>query len=600
MTKQRLPKHIKIDAEYAELVVVDFGTSNLRIDFGNTNKERFKEIGNYPIMYKSYRPSTITQALSNIIYRKFENRPAKVMGFGFCKPRVRYNNISVTAVKTPLLPDPQNYSHIYTSQIIAAKEYLLDSAEQISEDFIKKAVEYTIKENYRHESNYIAFANVSDIQHATRKNKVAVEVFDFGTSTTDITVSEIHFSHNRKSLEAIDELKESLGIAVGGNLFDKRFGRPLFENHFREISKPYWSIENCNKQTTKNYKEEYPYSIPNNIDKEDMNYIMKPLIAEIYRYIVDHLSDIKLDIVVLSDSISEIVHLRVSLEKILKSTEVLKSDRKIVYNPGHSTSANRNIVVKGLFFLSHNRDLFQNRYTYISLAYIVRYKYIELSDKQNIPDIDSQQEGFYNSANRIMTKGVCIPGGVQMIEIYYDIDTNRTTLDLSPIDIYILNASVPIYQYRIRKWNFTSQYTTVATLHLQRILTGINIEKLEESTEGKYRVWVQLGFEVGIEIVVEVFWRYDGHKYTTETSEFSYDTLDDHLESLRSISEGRKVEIEKHKIERKAEMKRADTERADMEKKIQYRYKTFVDRTFVFILRMIHLQIGPKQWTPSF
>jgi hypothetical protein len=44
--------------------------------------------------------------------------------------------------------------------------------------------------------------------------------------------------------------------------------------------------------------------------------------------------------------------------------------------------------------------------------------------------------------------------------------------------------------------------------------------------------------------------------------------LDDHLESLRSISEGRKAEMEKHEMERKAEMKRADTERADMEKTI--------------------------------
>jgi hypothetical protein len=69
-------------------------------------------------------------------------------------------------------------------------------------------------------------------------------------------------------------------------LFDERFGRvlhtkldkdisleeeyriwPLFENHFREISKPRWSTENCDEQATKNYKEEYPYSIPNSTDK---------------------------------------------------------------------------------------------------------------------------------------------------------------------------------------------------------------------------------------------------------------------------------------------------------------------------------------------
>jgi hypothetical protein len=53
-----------------------------------------------------------------------------------------------------------------------------------------------------------------------------------------------------------------------------------------------------------------------------------------------------------------------------------------------------------------------------------------------------------------------------MIEIYYDIDANRTTLDLSSIDIYIPNTSVPTYQCGIRKWNFASQCTTVATLHL--------------------------------------------------------------------------------------------------------------------------------------
>jgi hypothetical protein len=149
MTKQRPRKRIKIDAECAELVAVDFGTSNLRMDFGNTNEERFKEIGNYPAAYGSYRPSTIAQAPSNIVYRKFEDRPAKVVGFGFCKPRVRYNDISVDTVKTPLLPDPQYYSFIYASQITAAKECLLDSVEQISEDFMKKVVEYAIKENYR-------------------------------------------------------------------------------------------------------------------------------------------------------------------------------------------------------------------------------------------------------------------------------------------------------------------------------------------------------------------------------------------------------------------------------------------------------------------
>ncbi|PQE05337.1 Heat shock Hsp70 protein [Rutstroemia sp. NJR-2017a BVV2] len=608
MTKQRPRKRIKIDAECAELVAVDFGTSNLRMGFGNTNEERFKEIGNYPAAYGSYRPSTIAQAPSNIVYRKFEDRPAKVVGFGFCKPRVRYDDISVDVVKTPLLPDPQNYSYIYASQITAAKECLLDSVEQISEDFIKKAVEYAIKENYRRqpskgwtiqeverfrkivqragckreiwiygESDCVVFANVSDIQHATRKNKVAVGVFDFGAGTTDITVSEIHFSRDRKSLEAIDELKESLGIAVGGNLFDERFGRVLHAKldkdmsleedlYSKIISAKFPSPENCDEQATKNYKEEYPYSIPNSTDKfvlmeEDMNYIMKPPIAEICRRIVDHLSGVKLDVIVLSGGTSEIVHLRDSLEKILKNTGVLKSDRKIVYNPGHST-ASRNTVVKGLFFLSRNRDLFQNRYACMSLAYVVRYKRIELSDKQNIPDADGQQEGFYDSTDRIMTKyyiistanvfqGVCVPGGVQMIEIYYDIDANRTTLDLSPIDICTPNAT---------------------TLYLQPILTGINIEKLEESIEGKRRVWVQLGFEVGMEIIVEVFWRYDGYKCTAETSEFSanckHDILDDHLESLRSISEGRKAEIEKHEMERKAEMKRADTERADMEKKI--------------------------------
>jgi tRNA A37 threonylcarbamoyltransferase TsaD len=64
---------------------------------------------------------------------------------------------------------------------------------------------------------------------------------------------------------------------------------------------------------------------------------MKPLIAEICRRIANHLSGIKLDIVVLSGGTSEIVYLRDSLEKMLKSTGVLKSDRKIVYNPGHST-----------------------------------------------------------------------------------------------------------------------------------------------------------------------------------------------------------------------------------------------------------------------
>jgi hypothetical protein len=61
-------------------------------------------------------------------------------------------------------------------------------------------------------------------------------------------------------------------------------------------------------------------------------------------------------------------------------------------------------VVKGLFFLNRNRDLFQNRYARMSLAYVVRYEHIELSDKQNIPDADGQQEGFYDSIDRIMTK----------------------------------------------------------------------------------------------------------------------------------------------------------------------------------------------------
>ncbi|PQE03466.1 hypothetical protein CJF30_00010863 [Rutstroemia sp. NJR-2017a BBW] len=654
--KRRPDKRVKVIAECAELVAVDFGTSNLRMGSGNTAGESFKEIGNYPGAYGSYRPSTIAQAPSNIVYQKSEDAPAKVLGFGYCKPRVRHDDISVDAVKTPLLPDPQNYSYTYASQITAAKECLLDSVEQISEDFMKCAIEHAITQNdgepskgwlfagpqgwtiqeverfrkivqragckgeiwIHGESDCVAFANLSDIQHATRKNKVAVGVFDFGAGTTDVTVSELHFSRDSRSLEAIDELKESLGIAVGGNLFDERFGRvlrakldkdmsleeehktwPLFENHFREISKPRWSTENCD-EARKNFEEEYPYSIPNSTNRfvlteEDMDHIMKPPIAEICRRIADHLSGIKLDVVVLSGGTSEVVHLRDSLEKMLKSTGVLKSDRNIVYNPSHSTNA----VVKGLFFLSRNRDLFQNRYARMSLAYVVRHERIELSDKQNIPGEDSQQEGFYDSADRIMTKGVCVTGGVQMIEIYYDIDANRTTLDLYPIDIRTPNASVPTYQSGIRKWNFASQCTTVATLDLQPILKGINIEKLEESAEGKRRLWVQLGFEVGMEIIVEVFWRHDGHKCTAEMSEFSAnckvkipdtpllnefrspiqqrqtsasiiksDTLDDHLENLRSISKERKAEIEKHEMERKAEMKRSDTERVDMKKKL--------------------------------
>ncbi|KAF7914563.1 uncharacterized protein EAF01_000969 [Botrytis porri] len=54
----------------------------------------------------------------------------------------------------------------------------------------------------------------------------------------------------------------------------------------------------------------------------------------------------------------------------------------------------------------------------------------------------------------------------------------------------------------------------------------------------------------------------------TSNSTINYDTLDGHLDKLRSISERRKAEMEKDEMERKAEMKRADTERADVEKKI--------------------------------
>ncbi|PQE25011.1 hypothetical protein CJF32_00009559 [Rutstroemia sp. NJR-2017a WRK4] len=197
-------------------------------------------------------------------------------------------------------------------------------------------------------------------------------------------------------------------------------------------------IENCDEQSIKNCDEVYPYSISNSIDKfvltkEDIDYIMKPPIAEICRYIADYLSGIKLDIVVLLGGISEMVYLRDSLREMLKGKGVLKNDGNIIYNPVYST---------------------------LNLGMSIGSP-IKIASK----------------------KGVCISGGVQIIDIYYDVDTNRTTLDLSPIDIYTPNT--------------------------------------DESIEGKYRVWIQLGFKVGMEIIVEVFWRYDGYKCTAETSEFS-------------------------------------------------------------------------------
>ncbi|PQE26678.1 hypothetical protein CJF30_00011113 [Rutstroemia sp. NJR-2017a BBW] len=492
MTKKRPTKRAKFNhhpppqQKVVDFILVDFGTSKICMASGNANQEEFKMIGKYPNAQGCNTPSTVAQAPSTVLYKKFKNQPAQALGFGYILRRKRRDDeILVEAVKIPLLPDPDVYDCTYAAQVVTAEECLMESPKQFAKDFFKLAIEhalrqfdgrqptkgwvfaapqcYTILEVQRFrdmvveagckgeiwingESDCVAFANLDDISRATNKNNVAVGVVDIGAGTT--------------------------------------------VNHFRNISKVNWSPEEDD--------EEYPYQIGDGREKfvlkeEDMNHIMNPPIDEISRRIIAHLSNVKLDVVLLSGGTSELLPLRKSLEEMLKAEKVLTRDATIIHNPSYSTlvsrpNKKRNAVVHGLHVWITHQDLIKTKYAHVTLS-----------------------------------RGTRVHGGVERIDIYYAIDPNKTDtnsliLDLLPIDICTPTPDAPTYRSGTRVWNFASHCTTLATLDLNTILTGVNIKDLEESVAGKRRLWVQLGFKVAMDIIVEVLWRHDGLKCTSSNN----------------------------------------------------------------------------------
>lgn len=91
-------------------------------------------------------------------------------------------------------------------------------------------------------------------------------------------------------------------------------------------------------------------------------------------------------------------------------------------------------------------------------------------------------------------------------------------MNLLPIDICIPNEDAETYTSGNRLWNFASECRTIGALHLESIITNIDVGALRKvATKSLRRLWLRIGVKVDIDINVVVSWRPDGRKLIEDT-----------------------------------------------------------------------------------
>ncbi|KAJ8070705.1 hypothetical protein OCU04_001076 [Sclerotinia nivalis] len=130
-----------------------------------------------------------------------------------------------------------------------------------------------------------------------------------------------------------------------------------------------------------------------------------------------------------------------------------------------------------------------------------------------VPTEDAKLRDFYDRAERIMTEGVFIPDGIQIIDIYFDVDANTENLNLLLINICIPNTNAKTYISETGPWNFASEYRTIGAIDLELILAKIKIGALRKvAKKSLRRLWLRFGIEVGIDINTTVSWISNGYQ----------------------------------------------------------------------------------------
>ncbi|CAG8981308.1 hypothetical protein HYALB_00005108 [Hymenoscyphus albidus] len=210
-------------------------------------------------------------APSDIVYNWNGEKPAIPVAFGYTRPRKGQGEILVSKVKLALLPHSGEYDYAQSLLKDTSDTLKLGSPQQITEDFLKFAIEHATKECggqptkgwvvsvpqsyeidevqsframiqragglgdiYIHgESDCVTYAHLTSIEENIRLVKketfrkrqdltVAVGIIDLGAGTADVTTSEICFKIDG-SAPTINELRAPLGFTIGGDLFDDRF-----------------------------------------------------------------------------------------------------------------------------------------------------------------------------------------------------------------------------------------------------------------------------------------------------------------------------------------------------------------------------------------
>ncbi|PVH70475.1 hypothetical protein DL98DRAFT_554018 [Cadophora sp. DSE1049] len=569
-TTARHPRRI---AGRVDWICVDLGTGGLRMGCSNEGDEDCKEIANYAEA-QAGTPSLVPQAPSDIIYEPNDEGPAEPVAFGYARPRKSRHQTVVSKVKIALLPDPESYGYAHSLLVHASDTLRLSSVQQIPEDFLRFAVAHATKEcggqprrgwvfsvpqsygieevrNFRAlikkaggtgniyihgESDCVTYANLPSIEDIIgearelsfkqgRNLSVTAGIFDLGAGTADVTTSEICF-HVDGTRPTITERRAPLGFAIGGDLFDIRFidvlraklciDLPLeeeqtffepFVDHFHRRSKPRWP--------TTFEEEEYPFHVPGGRGRfvltiEDMVCIMDPPIDETCQRIGNHLSELRLQLVIVSGGNSEVPGMMPRLRTMLKEKNIVSADDQVIHLAGQSSNA----VIHGLHYWTSHPQLVSGRYARVTLARVVKRPRRELARLRiEVPAQDAEEPHFFDCAERIMTEGDLVPDGTRTVDVYYDIDADAEKCVVRPIAFCIPNQGSQEYTSGPCAWNFASECRLVGMLDIMPTLAGINVAALRRGpVKGKRRCWLRLGVEVGMDITIKVSWRSDGRK----------------------------------------------------------------------------------------
>lgn len=129
--------------QHADYIFVDFGFGGYRAAWCNRGDKTCYEVGNYPDA-QADRPSSVCRVPTKVVYQPQDKGPAKPVAFGFTEPLEGQEWLS--RVKTVLLPDAETYVDAYSILEEASKRLKLDSIQDIPGDFLKFAVQHTLKE----------------------------------------------------------------------------------------------------------------------------------------------------------------------------------------------------------------------------------------------------------------------------------------------------------------------------------------------------------------------------------------------------------------------------------------------------------------------